>query len=182
MRERIKFTWHPTWTKEIERWTANQVRTNLWRFDKATDGFDDVMQDARILFHKIETEYPIVNETAHFVALYKTSLSRMFVDKSRKKTKSAIDQNLCAEEVAEEIQPHGEPNYGYFNVLLEEMPEELKLVLRALTTGRVRLKLDRPTRSMKQRENLNMRLKRRFPSLTTCDPVGDLQRILKYNS
>ena len=180
-RERVPFAWHPTWSREVEGWTIKQIKKNLWRFDRSED-VHDIMQDARLLWVTLEKKYPIVNESQHFFALYKTSLSRMFIDKARVQQKSVIDTNTHAEDVAENMQLQGTPNYGYFNVLLEEMPDELKLVLRALTSGRVRLKLDRPTKSLQLRENLNMRLKRRFPNLTTSDPVGDLQRILKYNT
>lgn len=65
-------------------------------------------------------------------------------------------------------------NAGQINLLLEEMPDELKIVLGALTTGRVRLKLDRPTTSTRHRENYNMRLRRRF-NLSMDNPVGELR-------
>lgn len=171
--KRIRPTWHPTWTRDIEGWTANQVRKNLWRFDRAED-FDDIMQDARLLFCTLERKYPIVNEAAHFFALFKTSLLRMFIDKARVRHKSVIDQEVCTDDVALEMKVSGTPNYGFFNVMLEEMPEELKLILRALTSGRVRLKLDRPAPALRPRENHNMRLRRHL-KLSSNDPVGDLK-------
>lgn len=132
------------------------------------------MQDARLLFFTLQKKYPLVNEAPHFFALYRTSLTRAFIDKTRKLLRSAIDQEVDATEVVEDLQLTGMPNYGYFNLLLEEMPDELKLVLGALTTGRVRLKLDRPTKTLRRRENHNMRLKRRL-LLSSKDPVGDLR-------
>lgn len=172
-RKRALLSWRPTWTSQIEGWAAKQIKANMWRFDRAED-FDDLMQDARLLFFVLGKKYPIVNEQAHFFALFRTSLSRMFIDKSRIKQKSVIDQNTCADEIVEDLQLHGTPNYGFVNLLLDEMPDELKIVLRGLTTGRVRLKLDRPAKKLRHRENHNMRLKRRF-SLTSEDPVGDLR-------
>ena len=175
MRIRNRMEWSPVWTAKIESWTAGQIKVNLWRFDAVTEQFDDVMQEARILFWELKKAYPIVNEPAHFFALYKTSLLRRFTDKSRLKQRSAIDQNTCAEDAANQLQLEGNlPNLGYLSLLLEEAPDELKLVLGALTTGRIRLRLDRPTTSKHPRENHNMRLKRRF-SLQTTNPVGDLR-------
>lgn len=172
-RKRILLSWHPTWTPEIEAWTAKQIRRNLWRFDKAED-LDDHMQEARLLFFTLGRKYPVVNEMRHFFALYKTSLLRKFIDKARQRKRSAIDQEINAEEVAVEMRLQGTPNYGHVNLLLEQMPDELKMVLLALTTGRLRLKLDRPAKALRHRENHNMRLKRRF-SLKSMDPVGDLR-------
>lgn len=171
--KRVRLSWRATWTPEIEKWTAHQVRKNLWRFE-STDDFDDVMQEARLLFHVLERKYPIVNEAGHFFALFKTSLCRMFIDKTRRKQKSAIDQQVCVDDATMEVIMPGTPNYGYFNLLVEEMPQELKLILRELTSGRVRLKLDRPNQNLRPRENHNMRLRRRF-QLATKDPVGDLR-------
>lgn len=173
-RKRTLSLWRPIWNDKIDGWTSYQIRKNLWRFDKADD-FDDVMQEAKLLFFTLGKKYPIVNEAAHFFALYKTSLSRMFIDKARLKQRSVINQDVCADDVAADLQLEGNlPNCGYANLLLNELPDELKIVLRALTTGRIRLKLDRPAKKFHSRENHNMRLRRRF-SLTSTDPVGDLR-------
>lgn len=177
-RYRSKPVWQPTWTPKIESWTAGKIKENTWRFDALHD-FDDVMQEARILFWKLEKMYPIVNEPSHFFALYKTSLLRSFTDRSRLKQKSPIDQEVVAEEIALNTESPFQ-NYGYLNLLLHEMPDELKTVLGALTSGRIRLKLDRPTIAKRHRENHNMRLRRRI-SMETIDPVGDL-RAYFFNS
>jgi hypothetical protein len=180
---RVKAAWpQPVWTKEIKKWTATQVRLNLWRFDPAIDSFDDVMQEAHILFLTLLKKYPIASEAAHFFTIYKTSLARMFIDKARLRQRSAIDQTVNAEAVIEDLQLPGVSNYGYLNTLLDEMPDELKLVLRALTQGRYRLKVDRLTATSQPRENFNIRLKRQFPSMTLEDPAGDLKRVLRYNT
>ena len=178
-KQRVKPNWHLPWTPEIEKWTAAQIRINLWRFDPSLDGFDEVMQDAKMLFWKLGKHYPIVQQASHFFSLYRTSLTRMFVNKTRVKSKS-IDNTVNIEDLGEEPLLQGIPNYGYFNLLLEEMPEELKLVLSALTDGRVRRTLEKPSKA--PRENHNMRLKRRLPNLSLDDPVGDLKRVLRYNS
>lgn len=173
-RKRVAISWRPEWTPKIETWTAWQIKQNMWRFDRIEEP-KDVMQEAKLLFWTLQKKYPVVNQAAHFFALYKTSLYRTFHDKARLMQRSIIDQDKNAEDVAIEMQVEGNlPNCGQLNLLLEEMPDELKLVLRALTTGRVRLKLDRPTKVSRPRENHNMRLKRRF-AVASTDPVGDLR-------
>lgn len=185
-RERVVPTWHPTWTPDIERSASKIIRTWIndpvrkWNLDTALEGFDDLMQEAKILFLTLERKYPVANNMAHFSSLFRTSLTRALIDKDRARRRKGTIPAEPIDEVVDDLCLQGIPNYGYFNVLLEEMPSELKLVLRALTSGRVRLKLDRPTPA-RPRENFNMRLKRRFPELTLIDPAGDLQRVLKYN-
>ncbi len=173
MKKRSQLSWHPVWSKQVEYWTIKQVHKNLWRFDRMEE-FSDIMQDARVLFFTLEKKYPIVNDMRHFFALYRTSLNRMFLDKTKIKQRSVIDQNVFLDDILDALHLEGTPNYGHLSLLLDELPDELKTVLQALTTGRVRLKLDRPTRTMHQRENHNMRLKRRF-SLSLSNPVGELR-------
>lgn len=178
-RKRVVLTWRPEWNSKIENWTKYQITKNLWRFD-TIDGPDDVMQQARILFWQLGQRYPDVIEPSHFFALYKTSLLRKFHDKARARQRSIIDQEVVAEDVAMGMES-SMPNYGHIKLLLEEMPDELKTVLSALTTGRVRLKLDRPTTQKRLRNNHNMRLRKRF-SLNSTDPVGDLRAYFNTNS
>lgn len=164
--------WVPTFTVEIQRWTLYQIRKNMWRFDHI-EGIDDLLQEARLLFWELSEKYPRVTEPANFFALYKTSLLRRFIDKSNIKSRSPVDQGVNADDIALHMQ--AEPNMGLLTKLLEEMPDELKMVLRDLMYGRTRLTLDRPqTTSKALRENHNKRLKRRL-ALTMKDPVGDLR-------
>lgn len=176
MKQRVQPTWQrPVWTPELNRWTSKQIRQNLWRFDVIED-FDDVMQEARLLFFTLERMYPAASNRPHFFTLYKTSLLRKFIDKTRKKQRTVIGQEQI-DDYADSPQLEGTPNYGPASLLLNELPSELKLVLQALTTGRVRLKLNKSTKKLRPRENHNMRLRRRF-SLTTLNPVGDLKAYL----
>lgn len=170
MRKRVMPVFTPQWNSEIETWTAGRIKLNLWRFDRVED-FDDIMQQAKLLFFILGKKYPIAKNLPHFFTLYKVSLLRMFHDKSCKKSRSSPDEIIPIEDA---VWLQGTPNFGHFNLLLAELPEEMQIVLRALTCGRVRLKLDRPTKTFAPRENHNMRLKRRF-SLAAEDPVGDLR-------
>jgi len=172
-RKRLRLISYPLWNQGIEKWTAKKVRENLWRFDPVND-FADVMQEARILFLKLERKYPTVVDAPHFFALYKTSLLRMFIDKSRSKNLKLVD-TTCLHELPEEAQPESNlQNCGLLGLLVEELPSELKTVLRALTSGRVRLKLHKPTKKVRFRENHNMRLRRKY-LLKIADPVGELK-------
>jgi hypothetical protein len=172
-RKRATLTWRPEWNTQVEKWTKYQIDKNIWRFDNI-EGFDDLLQQARILFWELSLKYPAADGPSHFFALYKTSLLRRFTDKARARQKSIIDQNAVVDNEGLDSRLGYTINAGQINLLLEEMPDELKTVLGALTSGRVRLKLDRPTTSTRYRENHNMRLKRRL-ALSMANPVGDLR-------
>jgi hypothetical protein len=171
-RKRLRPVPFPVWNIDIEKWTAKKVRENLWRFDPIND-FADVMQEARILFWKLEKTYPSVIDAPLFFALYRTSLSRMFIDKARSRALK-IQATACIHDLSEEAQPESNlQNYGLLGLIVEELPPELKTVLRVLTSGRVRLKLDKPTKKVRFRENHNMRLKRRYG--LAGNPVSELK-------
>jgi hypothetical protein len=155
----------PEWTPEIEKWTKAQIRANRWRFDRL-DEDEDVMQEARLLFHLLQQTYPVATDAPHFFSLYRTSLFRKFHDKSRKKLRTIQDKT-----VAEPVDRPCHDNCAALAILLDELPDELKLAAKFLTTGRVRLKLDKPARKLRQREGLNARLKRTSTEASTAGRV-----------
>jgi hypothetical protein len=174
-RERLVTLSPVEWTPQIGRWVTAQIIKNLWRFDRV-DGFDDVMQEARLLFFKLQRTYPEVDQPAHLFSLFKTSLNRMFIDKARKRQTAITEQPL--EECTEGMLPNSPLiNGAHLSLILEELPSELKTVLGALTSGRVRLMVDRRTKKPRIRENYNQRLKRKF-SLTIKNPIGELKASL----
>lgn len=157
---------------ELKRWTASKIRSNLWRFDPMHD-FDDIMQEALIKYYKLKERYQ-VDSPAHFATLYRTSISRMIIDKARERRKRLADTYL--EDVTEEMLPESNlQNLGLTSIILQEMPSELKAAVHLLTSGRVRLKLDKPTKKLRFRENHNMRLQRR---LGLANAVGTLKAYL----
>lgn len=180
-RQRVRMAWQPVWTSEIEKWTRYQLQIHLFNCSKSTTikdnaiGIDDLLQEAKIVFLKLTKTYCIVANEAHFFCLYRTSLSRFLIDrvraKHRRPSEYLVDDNPAQDRVGEVT------NAGHLKILIEQMPDELKLVLKALTAGRIRLKLNRPTASLRTRENLNTRLRRQL-ALTSADPVGDLKRYL----
>ena len=170
-RQRLIALSHVQWTVQIEHWTIGQIRRNLWRFDTIYE-FEDVMQEAQLLFYKIRRYYPLVDEPANLFSLYKIALGNLFTDKARKR-RATISTDPIEDTMFQGI----DVNMGSLAFILDNLPSELKLVFEALTTGRVRLKVDRTTKRPRLRENLNTRLKRKF-SLSMTDPVGELKTYL----
>jgi len=161
------------WTPELKRWTSFQITKNMWRFDPMYE-HDDLMQEALIKFYKLKTKYPDVEKVSHFNALYKTSINNLIIDKARERRKRLADTRI--DDVLEDQLPESAlSNFGATAIILQEMPDELKAAVHLLTSGRVRLKLDRPTKKLRSRENHNARLKRR---LGLDDAVGTLKAYL----
>lgn len=163
----------PDWSPEIEKWTLEQIRLNKWRFHR-TEDTDDILQEAKLLFWQLQKRYPTAIRIPHFFTLYKNSLLRKFHDKARKMMRT-VDETPTDD--AGIFEQGGSVNCGALAVLLEEMPDELKLSLKFLTAEKVRLKLAKPTQKRRYRENHNLRLKRCL-GLTSTDPVGDLKSYL----
>lgn len=123
--------WTPVWDGSIEGWTKNFIREHIWRCD-SIHTFDDLMQDARLTFLRVKTTYPRVVEAKHFMSLYKTAMSNEMADKARARWKRDAevpmddDTRLVVERLVGEWS-----NDGYLKALINELPEELKLVLAA---------------------------------------------------
>ncbi len=185
-RVRLHIVWRAEWDGVFEGWTAKFIRRNKWRCD-SIDEFDDLMQDAKVIFSRLRHKYPKVVEPKHFMSLYQISIRNYFHDKSRyvRRKRAAGIVDATYEDASRTVSYFDRrmsdlTNPGYMKALIEEMPDELKLVLSTLThTTRRRLRIKQPKSKLplRQRESLNKRLCRTL-NLTTTDPVGDLYRYL----
>lgn len=119
------------------------------------------------------------------MALFKTALFNEFANKARyKQHKDAAEYHPpkdVAEFYAERI---GElSNAGYLNALLNEAPEELKLVLDVLVNNRIKPRLRIRKRHMQIRQNANGDVRDYLKKLGVAisDPLGDLSKLLQSN-
>ena len=178
---RESISWRPQWSEIYERWTRKFVSHNLWRCDPVTDDFEDLMQDAKFIFLKLTYAYPAVIDPPQFMSLYKTSIQNYIHDKSRYKRRKDASNVYTSVDAADLFSGRiGETtNVGYVVALLDELPEELKLVLHTLTHGRIRLRIEkRKSTKLRERESLNKKLCRKLNLTTTTDPIGDLYRFI----
>lgn len=131
-RKRIRVAWTPVWEGSIKSWATQFLWKNKWRCDYIFD-FDDLLQDAYLVFVKINDTYPRVIEPKHFMALFKRAMYNMLHDHSRgtkRKRKVFVDSGFDATQFyADRI--IGEPtNAGYASLLVAEAPEELHMALK----------------------------------------------------
>jgi hypothetical protein len=120
----------PVFEGEIEGWTANHLRENLWRVARTKDR-DDCMQEAQIVFLRCARMYPDVN-ARHFMALYKTAWTNAFHRFSRNDTRlreaeALSDGRECNMEAMGET-----CNEGELRVMLRQAPREVRMVLNLL--------------------------------------------------
>ena len=121
-------------TGPVEGWTVNFCQANLWRVQRSME-FDDLMQEAYLVFLKCSNAYPDV-VPKHFMSLYMTAWNRRFINlaleaTSHKKQVSLSDLEKPTDEgdgISHEMV--GELNNdGHLSVLLRQAPKEVLLVL-----------------------------------------------------
>ena len=142
-------------------WTKNFIKENQWRVDTIHD-FEDLLQECHIIFLKILERYPRVVDRPHIMSLYKTSVRNYFTDHARyMKRKNELHDYLPEDAATFAAFRIGElEGAGYLSILLQEAPEEVKLLLNAYSDETVLKKLREPQRRYKseRREGLSKRL------------------------
>ena len=179
MATREKIIWSPDWDNEIQGFTKNFINANSWRVDRLSH-FDDLMQDAFLIFWKCKEAYPRVIEARHFMALYKRALANATHDKAAyKKRREGVEVLLDADVADFYAGRIGEiTNAGYAAALIAELPEELRFMLVTMAQG-LPIKASQPKRrGLKPRESLTMQLRRIFRLPINSDPLQIIKRLL----
>ena len=179
--------WKPNWKPEIAGWTVTFIKENNWRCSDIVNSFEDLLQEAYIVFLRIKTTYPLVNTPKQFMALYKKSFTNYVIDLSRyKQRKEAVHvTDLPCDAIELGSGRIGEiENSGYVMSLLERSSEELKTLLLVYNDEAKLVKLREKylRTSRKPRPNLN----RRLCSLAGIEPkkdyIKELKNLLDANS
>ena len=173
-RVRARLAWAPVWDGKVQKWASYFIRKNQWRCDSVYE-FDDLMQEAYLIYLRICDKYPKVIEPAHFLALFKRAMCNQIHDFSRVARKKRIVIQDTTKDVSELfVNRVGEiTNPGYMNILLSEAPEELQIALALIEQNPKELYAKQP-----RRENLNQRL-RRVLGIKDLDFIGEIQNLLQ---
>lgn len=177
-RVREHIVWTPVWGNEFEGYAANFYRANSWRCDPIHE-LRDLMQDAFLIFEKIRITYPRVIEPKHFMALFKRALANNTHDRAAyKRRKDAAEVHLSSDVSDFFVGRIGEvTNQGYLAAMINELPDEMKLVLTTLANGMPR-ETQRQGRRLQPRESLTMQLRRMLRLPMNSDPLMILKRML----
>jgi hypothetical protein len=193
MRERTKISPHPDWDMRFQGWAAKFISKNRWRCESIYD-FDDLMNDAYLVFRHIKASYPLVSEPSHIMALFKTALQNEFNDKAKykqRKTAAEVSLETIIGEDLKLIDSLGEENNeGYLRLLISELPPEVRMVLEAfndeeklalMREKKVKSRLAELAGFSLKKESLNDVLCRIINLPKSIDLVGMLQRALSEN-
>src|SRR5882672_5844221 len=136
MKVRGKLPSHPIWDNRFKGWAARFISKNMWRCEgnDPQEKFNDLMQDAYIVFRHILASYPLVSEPSHIMALFKVAMQNEFNDKAKyKQRKQAAEISLetvlnhakggGTQDDFKLIDSLGENNNeGYLRIILSELP------------------------------------------------------------
>ncbi len=172
---RPRLKWCPQWEGPIRAWAIKFINKNKWRCDSIND-FDDLLQDAYLIFIKISDTYPRVIEQPHFMSLFKRAMHNQMHDRARYMQLKHVLHQETASDVSEFYDEGEETHYGYVSALLEEAPEELREALELLVKNPEKL---RETDLSLPRENLNGKLRRILGFGSKFDFVGMLRGLLQ---
>lgn len=127
----------PEFKGPIEGWVVNYLKGNAWRVARTME-FDDCMQEAHLVFLRVARTYPDVTDPPHFMALFKTSWERRFVDLVRedarvRENEVAVDFAPSDDGEGASFQAVGETdNEGELRVALRQAPREVLMVVNLL--------------------------------------------------
>lgn len=134
---RMKLNPLPQWPGSVEGFVVNYLKANYWRVE-STMSYDDAMQEAHVVFLRCKRKYS-VEEPKHFMALFKTSLVRVFADLSKLDSEIRAMVSLQQEDEGGEsivFEAVGDlDNNGGIIVALDQAPSEIKEVLQLLLTA-----------------------------------------------
>ena len=184
-RLRSKLNWTPKWEGPIRAWSCNFISRNKWRCDPIND-FEDLLQDAYLIYLKIVEAYPSVTEPQIFMGLFKMAMTNNMHDNARYvKRKRVVHEETSVDAPELATGRIGEvTNNGYVSALLAEAPEELQMALDIIENNPEALR-GKP-KVKRKRQNLNMRLRRilgfdtaRLNELRNYDFTGTLKSLLQ---
>lgn len=154
-RERASL-WCPQWEGTIEKWTRKFISENAWRYD-TVHTFDDLLQEFYLVFIKIRNRYPRVIDEPHFFSLYRTAVTNRTHDLAAYVQRKRSYQADTPQDVSDlDLIAVGDvSNDGFRNILISEMPEELRMAALAIING-----VPKPKRKRGEpRKNLNQYLR-----------------------
>lgn len=114
----------------VKAWTCKYVARNLWRF-KGHYEYEDLLQEAALKLCHVLNRYPNITNHAHLMALYKTALRNHFHDLAKKSNINYLELDSQTLETSAGI----DYNTGYIKVLASQAPEEVKLLIKSITTA-----------------------------------------------
>lgn len=124
----------PRFNGPIEGYVVNQLRSNFWRVERSMER-EDVLQEAYIVFLRVQAKYPDVEMGPHFMALFKIAWHNQFTEFTNEDTKlralvaMPTHRGEDGDDGAEVEQLGSLDMDGALGVAIEQAPSEVKAVL-----------------------------------------------------
>src|ERR1700719_4157641 len=187
----------PDFDRRFAGWAAKFITKNRWRYESIYE-FNDLMNDAYLIFRHVKASYPLITEPSHLMALFKTAMVNDLIDKAKYKSRKYAAE-ISYEEVYHNnydqdmkiIDTLGENNNeGLLRVILSELPPEVRMALDAFNDEEklaiLRKKKKQPRLAIiagfpKKRETINDTLCKIIGLHKSIDLVGLLYEALVKN-
>lgn len=131
----------PEWEGPVEAWTVKTIKKNLWRVAPFLD-FDDLYQNAFIIFMDCCERYSHVWKASHFMRLYMTCFRNHLNKESNKRTANAqhavSNSPLFDSEHSSGTMDVLASERSFFDdaemaLLIDEAPREVKVLLNGIS-------------------------------------------------
>lgn len=125
----------PQWAGSFEGFVTNFLKTNYWKVESSMT-YEDCVNEAYLVFLRLKERYS-VQEPKHFMALFKTSLCRRFIDLASLDSELRSIESLWVEDEYKEFKESRDlvgslGNDGEIMVALQQAPSEVVQVLKLL--------------------------------------------------
>jgi hypothetical protein len=129
-------SYNPQWDGFIEGYVTNYLHQNYWRVQHYME-YEDVVQEARVVFYRVKNKYGKLEHPKHFMALFKTSWVREFTDLANAATKvseASYEMGNTEQDEFMDVLCGDLENDGMLSIMMQQAPEEVKKVLKLFLT------------------------------------------------
>lgn len=122
----------PIFPGPIQGWFVNYSRANYWKV-KRTLPWEDLEQEAYVVFLRCKRKYPELDTPQHFMSLFQRAWINHFTDLANRDTQdrvvvSQIGESSDGSEIS--FESVGEvDNDGMLAIMIKEAPREISMVL-----------------------------------------------------
>lgn len=165
-------TYKPTFVGPIQGWATNYAAKNFWRVKRVME-WEDLQQEAYVVFARCAKNYSSTDTAQHFMALYKTAWSRAIIDYSKADTKHRmfVEEETNASGESDQIMGSLD-NDGQLNTKIRQAPSEVIAVLKIM--------LDAPTELLELLQSCwigRLRANEHVSKILGIDPKLDVMKI-----
>lgn len=124
---KIRFT--PRWPGPIQGHAINLVKRWFPALCSEYE-FEDLLQEAYIVYMKCKQAYPHIDNPAWFMAMFSRSLHNKLINLAARS-----GRYISTEDMSPDDEPATNTDEGFLRMVLQELPDEIKDLIRTVTDG-----------------------------------------------